>query len=150
MHRDSVNPESRRVNQNIEIVVANRQIFETSVSGIDNGEVANLNLEFTNVQNEGPVVAFWEIVIYAAPTIDASTINYQNILYPRHPASLIDVADWEVSGPTNVLIPDLPYSVDDFTTPQTMDIQKVTVRNISAGTMDLLYSVRVRYTFNRG
>lgn len=155
LQRDSLSTDSRRLNQNVEIITAKRTIEQAGPVASTSGEDHNLNLIFTNVQNAGPVVAFWEIAIYVATTIDGTSITNANLLFPKHSQSTVDLDEWQVIGPTNVLVPDpglddFPYSEDDTTTPQNIDLQKVVVRNISAGSKEILYVVRVKYVFNRG
>jgi hypothetical protein len=133
----------RRVNQNAEIVsMIAEGIAQATASGVPNGGKNTLDMIFINVQNSGPVVAEWEITAY----IDA--VAPENVLFPFNSAvSTVDPTDFQILGPASALnVNDADGDYNDIN----VHNQRLTIINISAGTVDIIYEVRARYIFNRG
>lgn len=137
--RDNLAPATRRINQNVEIISVS-EIAEVTATGIGSGQTSILNLEFTNVQNDGPCGAFWEITVFV------NTRSTANILYPYHNQSVVDLSQWQIMPLGGALIPDGVSANAD----QTLYCSKMTFRNISAGSVNLIVQARCRYIFNRG
>lgn len=137
---DSLIPGTKRVNQNANILTINPTVSTASFIGVPNGNTVIIEATFTNVQNTSPIIAFYEWVIYLTDTSTSA-----NVIFPYHSSSTVDLSNWRISGPASCRT-----LADNTIVADNKDVQRVTLRNISAGTVDLIVFLRPKYIFNRG
>lgn len=118
---------------------------------LDNGEIYQFSFRvFSSLGQD--VYAMPELALY----VDSIATN--NLLLPFNPAGSNDMADWQIWGPfitavetdagssSGSLIAGLPTEIN----PETSEaIAVLTVRNISAGSVNLYLKVGARYASNK-
>lgn len=115
------------------------KVVQSSVT-VNNGDVAKMEL-LTKTANNNLVIVSNEMNLYVG------SINDLNLLPAVFNGSSTDMSQWQLYGPFNSIISGI---LGGAAVSNSQNSHQVIVRNISAGTVTLIFQARTKYIINYG